>query len=114
MPSGNPPLEPYPVLFIPLPSNIFSNKFAPNIPNKIPRNPHFYPFALFCIVSLTPFNDKPESSRDLTIFIMSFISSFDIICVVDPDPKIFLCIPASAVDVAAVNPNGIKTLLDNG
>ena len=30
------------------------------------------------------------------------------------EPKIFLCIPASAADVAAVNPNGIKTLLANG
>ena len=26
----------------------------------------------------------------------------------------FLCIPASAADAAAVNPNGIKTLLANG
>ena len=31
-----------------------------------------------------------------------------------PDPKIFLCIPASAADDAAVNPRGIKTLLTNG
>ena len=45
---------------------------------------------------------------------MSFISSFDIISVVLPDPKIFLCIPASAADAAAVNPKGIKTLLANG
>ena len=27
---------------------------------------------------------------------------------------IFLCIPASAADAAAVNPKGIKTLLANG
>ena len=55
---------------------------------------------------------------------MSFISSFDIISIVLlceaysegclPDPKIFLCIPASAADAAAVNPKGIKTLLANG
>ena len=53
---------------------------------------------------------------------MSFTSLFDIISVVVceaedaewPDPKIFLCIPASAADAAAVNPNGIKTLLANG
>ena len=62
---------------------------------------------------------------------MSVISSFDIISVVvfgakgggrrtreeewwRPDPKIFLCIPASAADAAAVNPKGIKTLLANG
>ena len=31
-----------------------------------------------------------------------------------PDPKIFLCIPASATDAAAVNPKGVKTLLANG
>ena len=27
-----------------------------------------------------------------------------------PDPKTFLCIPASAADAAAVNPKGINTL----
>ena len=32
----------------------------------------------------------------------------------DDDNKIFLCIPGSAVDAAAVNPNEIKTLLVNG
>ena len=30
-----------------------------------------------------------------------------------PDPKIFLCIPASAADAAAVNRKWIKTLLAN-
>ena len=45
---------------------------------------------------------------------MSSISSFDIISVAVLDPKIFLCIPASSADAAAVNPNGIKTLLANG
>ena len=56
------------------------------------------------------------------ILIMSSILSFDIINIVVlckaegeecwwPDPKIFLCIPASA---AAVNSKGIKTILANG
>ena len=45
---------------------------------------------------------------------MSLISSFDIISVVAPDPKIFLCIPESAAYADAVNPNGIKALLANG
>ena len=46
---------------------------------------------------------------------MSSILLFDIISVVVfPDPNIFLCIPPSAADAAAVNPNGIKTLLANG
>ena len=41
---------------------------------------------------------------------MSSISPSDIISVVVPDPKIFVCIPASDADTVAVNPNGIKTL----
>ena len=58
---------------------------------------------------------------------MSFVSSFDIISIVlllllckaedegrRPDPKIFLSIPASAADAAAVNPKWFKTLLGNG
>ena len=45
---------------------------------------------------------------------MSPISLFDIISVVFPDPKIFLCIAASAADTAAVNPKAIKTLLASG
>ena len=31
----------------------------------------------------------------------------------DPEPKVFVCIPASAAAAAAVNPNGIKTILVN-
>ena len=54
-------------------------------------------------------------SRDLTILRMSCISSIETTKVVLwPGPKIFLCIPASAADAAAVNPNGTKTLLANG
>ena len=48
---------------------------------------------------------------------MSSNSSFDIISVVVllwPGPYIFLCIPVSAADAAAVNSKGIKTLLANG
>ena len=45
---------------------------------------------------------------------MSSISSFDIIRVVVPDPKIFLCIPASSADATAVNPNGTKKHLAKG
>ena len=44
---------------------------------------------------------------------MSFISLFVIISVANegqPGSKIFSCISASAADVAAVNPEGIKTL----
>ena len=45
---------------------------------------------------------------------ISSISSFDIISVVDQDPKISLCIPASAADAVTANPHGIKTILANG
>ena len=44
---------------------------------------------------------------------MSSLSSFDIISVAVPDPNIFLCTPEFAADAAAVNCNGIKTLLAN-
>ena len=40
-------------------------------------------------------------------------SSLEIIHVL-PDPNIFLWIAASVADTAAINPNGIKTLLANG
>ena len=53
--------------------------------------------------------------KDLTIFIISFISSYETINVVIPDQKIFSWIAASvAAAAAAVNPNGIKTLSTNG
>ena len=42
---------------------------------------------------------------------MSSITSFNIISVVVPEPKIFVGISVSVVDAAAVNPNEIKTLL---
>ena len=45
---------------------------------------------------------------------MSSISLLGIISVVFPDPKIFLCITASAADATTVNPKGIKTLFANG
>ena len=63
---------------------------------------------------MTPSNNNPESSRDFFILIRSSISLFDIISVVvSPDPNIFLFILASAADAAAINPEGITTLLAN-
>ena len=61
-----------------------------------------------------PFIDKPNSLRDLIILMISFISSLEIINVVMRYPNIFLWIAVSVVDAAAVNSNGIKTLLGNG
>ena len=48
---------------------------------------------------------------------MSFISSFEIIKVVAPDPRIFLFIVASVPDAAAVSPSipkGLIALFNNG
>ena len=67
------------------------------------RNLPLCPFPSFSIILLTLFINKPDSSRDLTVLNN----------VVTPDPKMFLCIPAATVNYAAVNPNGIKTLLVN-
>ena len=86
----------------------------------MPRKLLFCSFALFFIVFLTPFINKSDSSRDLTIVIISFVSSFEVIDVVHlvegrmPEPKIFFQITAPDADVAAINPNGIKILLANG
>ena len=76
------PVEPYTALTIAFRANIFANKLATNVPNNLLRNPLFCFFVSFLIVSLTPSNNNTESSRDLTIFIVSSISSFDIINVV--------------------------------
>ena len=76
------------------------------MPNNILRNPPFCPsFVSFLIVSLTSFINNPDSSRDLTIFTILFISSLEVIKTINPDPKIFLWIAASVADyAAAVNP----------
>ena len=98
---------------MPLPVNRFPNKLAPKASNNIPRNPLFRSFASFLFVSLMPFINNPDSSRDLIIFMVSCTSLSEIINMVLPDPNIFLRIAAS-VAAAAVNPNGIKVLFANG
>ena len=45
---------------------------------------------------------------------MSSIFLFKIINAVIPDPKVFLSIAASVTHTAAVNPNGIRTVLNSG
>ena len=70
-----------------LPVSRFPNKLAPKVPNNIPRNPPFYYFSSFSIAYPTPFINKPDSSRDLTIFMISFISSLKIINVVEREDK---------------------------
>ena len=113
--------RPWLVAIAPLPVNKFPNILALNISNSLLKNPLFCSFASFLIVSLSPFIIKPDSSSDLTIYIIPFICSFETINVVTceakhegwPDQNIFLWIAASVADVAAVNPNGIKMLLAN-
>ena len=63
---------------------------------------------------LTRFINKPGSSRDLIISTISFISSFEIINVVIPDPKTLFWITASVAYADTANANSIKTLLNNG
>ena len=65
--------------------------------NNTPRNPLFYPFASSLIAFLTTLIIKAESLRDLTISIISFISSSKTINFAhfaksgrSPDPKVFL------------------------
>ena len=69
--------------------------------NKTPKNPPICFFNLFLIVLLKPFINKHKSSRDLTISIISYISSSEIIKAVS-DPNTFFLIAASVTDVAAV------------
>ena len=87
-----------PALIALLPVNRFPNKLAPNATNNIMRNPPFSSFASFSIVSLAPYINKLDYSRDLIIFMITFISSFEMFNVVvreaksegRPDRNIFL------------------------
>ena len=56
-----------------LPIKRSRNKLAPNVPNNALRNSPFCSFTSFWTVSVPPFNDKPESSRDFTILTISWI-----------------------------------------
>ena len=56
-----------------------------------------------------PFINKPDSSRDLSIFMIQFFVS-EANSKERSNPKIFLWIAASVANAAAVNLNGIKVL----
>ena len=71
----------------PLLVNRFPNVLAPNVPNNILRNFPFCYFSSFLIVLLTLFINKRNYLSELTILMISFISSFKIINVVIPDPN---------------------------
>ena len=79
----------------------FPSKLAPN--NNMSKN--IYLFDLRIVFNCF------TSRRDLTIFMVSSISSFTIINVIVPEPIIILWVPSSASYAAVVNPNGMKTLL---
>ena len=86
--------RPWLVTIAPLVANIFPNKPATTVPNNISGSASLYPFVSFLIVPVTPFINQSKSLRDLAIFMIYFISMFDIINVVIhvpevPDPKIF-------------------------
>ena len=98
-------------------NNAFPNILAANVPDNNPRNLPLFSFTSFLIVPLIPFISNPDSSSDLPIFVISSIYSFEIINAVAPDPKSFFWIAVgvtAAAAAAAVNTNGIKTLLANG
>ena len=98
----------------PLLVNRFPNVLAPNVPNNILRNFPFCYFSSFLIVLLTLFINKRNYLSELTILMISFISSFKIINVVIPDPNIFLLIVVPVDDAATVNPSRSKSFLANG
>ena len=66
-------------LITPFPVIAFLNIPAANVSNCIGRNPLFCYFASFLIGSLVPYINNLNSSSDLTIFVISSISSFQII-----------------------------------
>ena len=88
------PIDSYPSRFIKYnPSFILDHLFldivqpiSTNVPDSIGRNPLFCSFALFLIVSLISFTSNHDFSRNLTIFLISSISSFEIAKAVVPDP----------------------------
>ena len=58
--------------------------------------------------------NKTDLLIDLTIFLISSISLFEIISTLIPNPKISNWTAASVGDATAVNPNSTKTHLANG
>ena len=101
-------LSPEPALAIPFLDNKFPSNIYPKVPTSVPRNPPLCYLVSFLIVLVIPFSKILESSRAGTIFVMSFIFSFEIIKVVVSEPCIFFWIPAAIAETAAVIPNGAK------
>ena len=71
-------------------ANRFLHKRASNVCNSTLRTLPFSSFDLRSVVSIVAFTIQLESSGDLTSYIISFVSSFEIINVGIPEPRIFL------------------------
>ena len=81
---------------------------------KIHKNLLFCSFTLLSIVLLTLSINKTASYSGVTIFIISFKSSFKNTIVVEPNSYIFFWIAAFAAESVAFNPEGTKLLWTNG
>ena len=79
----------------------------------MPRIPHFRYFTSFSFVLLALFMNKPNSSRNLTIFIKSSIALFEITNAVVTKSRIVSWISGSSADFAAANLNYFKILPPN-
>ena len=91
-------------------THCFCSFAANKFPNK-PAQKSCPEIHLFVLLLLVPFIIKQNSPRNLTILIISSISSLNIINVVVLDLKILIWILASAADAAVVNSKGIEILL---
>ena len=96
--------------------NKIPKKLAPKVPKNITRNPPCCSFASFATIPLKPLINIPESSRDVMIFIISSITSFESINVVVP--ILYFCfkylhlllIPSQSTALAG----GARTVFANG
>ena len=79
-------LFPKPALNTSFPANMLPKKLTPKVPNNILKNPPYCCFVSYLMVLVIPFNKSLESSRDRSIFIISFIFLFEIMKVVVPEP----------------------------
>ena len=77
-----------PAQITPLPDKKFPNRLTPRVRKSILKNSHHGSFVSFLPVLINRFSNSPDSSRDLNVFITSWIYSFDITRVVISDLEI--------------------------
>ena len=90
----------------------FPNKLAPNVLNKMLKNPSFYFFVSFITFLLKLFSRFFKRFNCFRNVI--HLSIWNFFNAVIPDPKIVFWIVASCADTAVVNPKSIRTLLVRG